>query len=612
MKSSWGLKKLRVVLPVLAFTTLLLGGVTFLTVPPERTPNIPNPFGNNESAFQSQTHFLVFTGSDTAGEDAATATAYYNAIDPAPHQKQTFPQWLAANGFIGDPTQWNPTGPQIIACDLGKQNGCDIPSHDPITGKPNYGYGVINTDSHVIVLNAADLGFVRNQFIRCDPSCTAHNAKVYTYLENYPVNPFSGSGYTGATTSGFPFFNGYPSPAEAQAAIASALNRPAGKLGVNPVNGQKCVDDSMQGTVKVTTDTLFGCKISRIADVAFEWSPPPNNPTSSSRYGKLYAYIFQDGNPPTETIAQPFDVNTPNVATHMLEAVKGGLTQDINNNSYTGVRGDPFPPNLDFIGFKQHPGVCFICHGGKPANLKNGVYPNQGNVSGFRYLPLDIRNLLFTSDLGPDQPALPTSVAFTDRANQEAQIKEYNLAVLQTVPTGKESDGTGATRVAHLREVITGWYTDNTPFDRKTQNVDFIPVAWRESMGAPPGSENLYKDVLAPSCRSCHFNREISLDFGTPANFKQESDILQLALIAQCKNGNPDPPDPNAKYMPLAHLTYQRYWQANTSTGGSSQTLPFPASPNPPFGPLTISSTADQIANYFGFGTVAGYCATNP
>ena len=124
-------KKLRFVLPVLALTTLLLAAVNFV----EKTPGIPNPFNPNETPFQNQTHFLVFTGSDTPGENAKTATAYYNAIDPAPHQKRTFPEWLKANGFIGDVSQWHPYGPQIIACDLGTANGCDIRAHDAL-GNP--------------------------------------------------------------------------------------------------------------------------------------------------------------------------------------------------------------------------------------------------------------------------------------------------------------------------------------------------------------------------------------------------------------------------------------------------------------------------------------------
>jgi hypothetical protein len=51
--------------------------------------------------------------------------------------------------------------------------------------------------------------------------------------------------------------------------------------------------------------------------------------------------------------------------------------------------------------------------------------------------------------------------------------------------------------------------------------------------------------------------------------------------------------------MPLAHLTFQRYWQANAVP----QILP---------DGTTIASTADQLAQFFGFSGVAGYCASNP
>jgi hypothetical protein len=85
---------------------------------------------------------------------------------------------------------------------------------------------IINADSHVIVLNASDLGFVRNQFIRCRPSCSALNPIIYTYLENYLVNPFAASGNGG---SGFPIRTGYPTQDEAAAAINSAVSRPLGE-----------------------------------------------------------------------------------------------------------------------------------------------------------------------------------------------------------------------------------------------------------------------------------------------------------------------------------------------------------------------------------------------
>jgi hypothetical protein len=176
--------------------------------------------------------------------------------------------------------------------------------------------------------------------------------------------------------------------------------------------------------------------------------------------------------------------------------------------------------------------------------------------------------------------------------------------VLLTVSQKAEGDGTGVKRQPHLAEVIKGWYASfegDQTMSRATQNSDFIPVGWRESLGAPAGSEQLYKTGVAPSCRSCHFNREVSLDFGTYKNFKQESDLSQLTLMPWCNSFDPFyQVDPKLRTMPLALLTYQRFWEANTSTG---VTLP---------DGTVLSSTAEQTANYFGFHGTAGYCATNP
>jgi hypothetical protein len=554
--------KRRLVLVALLFTVAATATLV------EQTPGVPNIFSPLESAFQQQTHFLVFTGSDVAGENATTATAYYNAIDPS-QSKRNFTQWLKNAGFISDESQWHSTGPQLVACNLP---GCDLPEFQP-DGSRTYGDNIINADAHAIVLNAADLGFVRNQYIRCIPSCSATNPKIYTYLENYPVNPFSNS-FTGG--SGFPAKTGYPTQGEAAAAIASALTRPQGDLpGCDPNQ----------------TDTALKCSIQRIADVAFEWASPPSNPASSTRYGQLYAFIFSTASgTPTETIAFPGAAGvTPNLAS--------GTLQPFNT-------GDPFPPNLDFLGNKQHPGVCFICHGGNPKNLTStGTYPNQGNVPGFRLLPLDIRNLLFSSDEGFEQPASPVTQTYTSRAQQETAIKLYNLAVLRTIPTTITNG-----RVAHVREVITGWYTDpgGPTYGRTTQDVDFVPVGWREPVNggtAPAGSEHLYETVIAPTCRSCHSNREVSLDLGTAANFASyKSDVLQYVLQPLCKSGNPRP---GAKAMPLAHLTYQRFWQANQTP----QVLPYPNSAEHPS--LTLYNTAEQVAQYFGYSGTAAYCAVS-
>jgi hypothetical protein len=540
------MKKLKALVrrPAVAGLLLAVCGLAAASIA-ETAANVPNIFNPTESQFQSQTHFLTFLGNDTAGENVKTATAYYNAIDPT-SSKRDFPDWLVKAGFISDVSEWNPSGPQQFACNLP---GCDFP-------RGTHGFGIINADAHAIVLNAADLGFVRNQFIRCVPSCTDPNPKIYTYLENYPVAPF-------ATSSGFPVHSGYPTPDEARAAIQSAVTRP------------------------------LGAGIQRIADVAFEWAPPATNPSSPARFGQLYAFLFFD----------PGGASTP-VETIAFNAVAPDPTNDVAPNLTTGLLepfniGDPFPPNLDGLGFKQHPGVCFICHGGKPPSLTaSGAYPHLGNVKEFRFLPLDNRNLMFTSDAGSE----PTS-----RLSQEPHIKLYNQAVLKTVTRLAETDDQGITRVPHLRDVIVGWYAASASDKNMTSPIqkDFIPAAWREPPNgtAPAGSERLYTTVLGPSCRSCHFNRELSLDFGTVKNFDAfRQDVLDLVLLPLCQAGNPEP---GKRPMPLAHLTYQRFWEANASP----QTLFFGTGSNGVAGPVTLQDTAEQIAQHFGFSGTAAYCA---
>ena len=547
--------------------------------------NVPDIVNPNETPLQRETHFLTFIGSFVP-QDASDGRAYYAAIDPG-GTKADFPHWLKNAGFISDVGEWNPFGPQKFACNLP---GCDYPAG-------THGHGIINTDAHVIVLNAADLGFVRNQFIRCAPSCTAKNAIIYTYLENYPVAPFA---KRGTNPSNFEsqsltlVSSAYPLQSEAANAINSAINRPLGVFPFDPVNNHSLDPNQAAFCVPGSDDCL-----ERIADVAFEFN-------LSTGQGKLYAYQYLRD--PSLVTVVPYGITeTVDFAPHFVN--NGQVTNQKTGLPVTIVAGDAFAPNLDFIGFKQHPDVCLTCHGGQPQKVTNGVYPNGGRINGFRYLPLDNNNLLFSSLNGSEATSL---------ANQEAAIKVYNQEVLLTVPKSSENDGTGATRQAHLRTIITGWYSsgdnysDDQSMSSPTQKTGWIPPGWREvghgsgtgAGTAPAGAEKVYTNVLAPSCRSCHFNREISLDFGTYANFHQDSDLTQLALMPQCKhNGNPpatDLPDPGGRYMPLAHLTYEKFWQ----TQGGPIILP---------SGLTLDHEVDRLARDFGFSAgVAGYCATNP
>ncbi len=325
----------------------------------------------NQTDVQAETHFLTFLGSFVP-ESPASAAAYYNAIDPY-QKKRKFTQWLLNAGFIGAESQWRSTGQQIISI----QPGCSG------THTCTYGNNVVNADAHVIVLNAADLGFVRNQFIRCVPSCTAPNPIIYTYLENYPVDPFAQNG------SKFPSASGAPNQPEATAAISSAVTRPTGDL-------SSCTPPP--------NNPLF-CRKDRIADVAFEWAPPATNPTSSTRFGQQYAFLFFRDCSAFATSGDPTGVNST-----QCRVGQGVITETINwspgavanqnirmanqnpsqfpplcsNAPGSGACpinvNQPFAPELDARGAKQMPGVCLECHGGTPQNLTStGTYPRASS-----------------------------------------------------------------------------------------------------------------------------------------------------------------------------------------------------------------------------------------
>ena len=218
--------KRRAVSTGLSVTAFVLAASVSATATAKTPPPV---FLDGYPSVDQQTNFLTFLGKFIP-EDPVTARAYYDAIDPE-GKKVTFTQWLKEAGFIGEETDWHPEGSQTIK--TGQPTGLDA-----------YGDNIINTDSHVIIINNADLGFVRNQFIRCKPSCTAQNPIIYTYLENYPVKTADPRGFA--------------TPAEAKTAIKDA----------------------------------FENRQNRIADVAFDWAPPPDGSAPNRRYGQLYAYVF--------------------------------------------------------------------------------------------------------------------------------------------------------------------------------------------------------------------------------------------------------------------------------------------------------------------------------
>jgi mono/diheme cytochrome c family protein len=196
--------------------------------------------------------------------------------------------------------------------------------------------------------------------------------------------------------------------------------------------------------------------------------------------------------------------------------------------------GDRTPiADLDQRGAKAVPGLCNVCHGGAPRPLlPNGKHDLGGNT-GAGFIPWDLNNFRYSSD-----------PAFT-RDAQEEQFRKLNRAVLDTNPT----------EIANT--VIRGWYGGGNQIDVSGTHWDgsFVPPGWK-SPAAPPGSESLYLDFVAPYCRGCHLQR---FDFerlptaAQPLDFASHAEFIELAprTIQQLFN---------AGTMPLARRTFEKMW----------------------------------------------------
>jgi hypothetical protein len=214
--------------------------------------------------------------------------------------------------------------------------------------------------------------------------------------------------------------------------------------------------------------------------------------------------------------------------------------------------------NLDGRGSKANPGVCLVCHGGKPQALVNGVYPNKGDTGAY-FLPWDVATFIFDAEAG-----------FT-KADQEKNFRELNRAVASHHQQGATFDPvSGLTRRVAPVELIRGWYGGAT-LPNDTFDESFVPVGWRPSVerGIPVGARKIYREVIGPTCRACHAQRESALDFATFKGFdvhRASSVNLTFTVPHALANGavddSPARPGDDRAVMPLALRTYENFWNS--------------------------------------------------
>lgn len=222
--------------------------------------------------------------------------------------------------------------------------------------------------------------------------------------------------------------------------------------------------------------------------------------------------------------------------------------------------------DLDGRGGKDNPGVCVVCHGGKPQKvtynaLGEAVYPNKGDTGAF-FLPWDLETFVFDDTDG------------FRREDQEKNLRELNRAVLKHHSQAANFDEvSGLTRQVAPVELIKGWY-GGAGLPNPTFDGEFVPKGWRNSTpGVPDGAPSVYREVIGPTCRACHAQRESALDFATFKGFKAFRDEVKNLTFTEAYrlshgpiDDSPARPGDDRAVMPAALRTYVNFWNSTEPT----------------------------------------------
>lgn len=224
-----------------------------------------------------------------------------------------------------------------------------------------------------------------------------------------------------------------------------------------------------------------------------------------------------------------------------------------NFNAVTGQRA--VFVDLDGRGDKAMPGPCISCHGGRgdalmPADatgkqkfnlVQNGVSQARGDVQAHMH-HFEVDSFDFSSTPG-----------FT-RADLEPAIKTINKWILCTYPLPAPSTAPedACRRPAGPAEwqgtaadlIKSAYGGDGLP--NATYSDNYVPASWVNA-----GQSTLYKEVVAPSCRTCHVMRgtalQSDLDFTSYEKFRDYSDRIKAHILDR---GN----------MPLAKIVYDAFY----------------------------------------------------
>ena len=205
--------------------------------------------------------------------------------------------------------------------------------------------------------------------------------------------------------------------------------------------------------------------------------------------------------------------------------------------------------DLDGRGPKGVPNVCTACHGGKfDYEDADGHFEPQvvtqrppGDLAA-HFLPFDIANFAFSSDLTTDQQEQAIFKMNQDVYNIERDrwtIGTNGFVII---------DGFGS---LSIQKLIAGWYGDDVTPNNIAPRLDrhYIPPRWN----ADGIHSDAYFNAYSHSCRTCHVAMDRAAAEDDPNVF---SGIAKQLACDQPTSF----PSINEHVMPNAKVTFDRFW----------------------------------------------------
>ena len=237
--------------------------------------------------------------------------------------------------------------------------------------------------------------------------------------------------------------------------------------------------------------------------------------------------------------------------------------------------------NFDGRGEKYLPGTCAFCHGGRPktpdptdrSKTYTAATPAGADI-GALFMPWDLESLLFT-DTDPTFPNDAANAALRaqlTRAQQEGELKKLNAAAYGTYGSGSGAQFHCYAPFAGPCDLVEAWY-GGPGLPSATFKDKQVTPGWIAGGNNPANAPDLYLNVFARYCRSCHTQRVFPTTPSSDPQFRTYSQFVQTGASAPAFGDKVIERVLHVGSMPGARMTMDRFWLPGANGGKSAGQL---------------------------------------